>query len=92
MKCPFCQKEINDSSKFCPECGKKLQSDTISENSKLQNTEVSDDKEPASGLKSAAETAGNFQKDADFETERKEEFSQRNNDPELNAVIKKLEL
>lgn len=91
MKCPFCQKEINDSSKFCPECGKKLQSDTISENSRLQNTEVSDDKEPASGLKSAAETAGNFQKDADFETERKEEFSQRNNDPELNAVIKKLD-
>ena len=91
MICPFCHKEISDNSNFCPECGKKLQADAGSQNNRQQYSPVSGNNETVSGMKSHAETDADFQKAADSGTEREDATGQKNNDPELNAVIKKLD-
>ncbi len=91
MICPFCHKEISDNSNFCPECGKKLQADAGSQNNRQQYSPVYGNNETGSGMKSHAETDADFQKAADSGTEREDATGQKNNDPELNAVIKKLD-
>ena len=91
MICPFCHKEISDNSNFCPECGKKLQADAGSQNNRQQYSPVSGNNETVSEMKSHAETDADFQKAADSGTEREDATGQKNNDPELNAVIKKLD-
>lgn len=91
MICPFCHKEISDNSNFCPECGKKLQADAGAQNNRQQYSPVSGNNETVSGMKSHAETDADFQKAADSGTEREDATGQKNNDQELNAVIKKLD-
>ena len=91
MICPFCHKEISDNSNFCPECGKKLQADAGAQNNRQQYSPVSGNNETVSEMKSHAETDADFQKAADSGTEREDATGQKNNDPELNAVIKKLD-
>ena len=35
MRCPFCKKEIENTTSFCPECGQKLEQ--ITQSSKTEN-------------------------------------------------------
>jgi len=65
--------------------------DAGAQNNRQQYSPVSGNNETVSGMKSHAETDADFQKAADSGTEREDATGQKNNDQELNAVIKKLE-
>ena len=68
MKCPFCNHEISDGAKFCPDCGKALPHDRPFENDKPENPADSCSEENASDVKSSAGVSVNFQKTIDFYT------------------------
>ena len=97
MKCPFCKSEINDNSRFCPNCGKNLP----------HNRQNTDNNQQDSGFSGTAENSGNqsvtaekpqinqdlvysdrfSQGDAQF-SQNSYQFSQNNTDPQLNEALK----
>ena len=96
MKCPFCKSEINDNSRFCPNCGKNLP----------HNRQNTDNNQQDSGFSGTAENSGNqsvtaenpqinqepvysdrfSQGDAQF-SQNSYQFSQNNTDPQLNEAL-----
>ena len=91
MKCPFCNYEISDGAKFCPDCGKALPHDRPSENDKPENPADSCSEENASDVKSSAGVSVNFQKKEKPDCISQDESCQKNGDPELKETVRRLD-
>ena len=91
MKCPFCQTEISDNSKFCSACGKEMPDGSGIKKNCRQDSGVFCDNKTNSGMPSTDTKSPNNHYTFRPEKSNHGKTEEKNTDPQLNDVIRRLD-